>query len=59
MRFKIIEEQSHVLQYVIEAVDEEDATKKWLASNGDGFEFKDLDEYFTYYEVQGKTNDKK
>lgn len=53
MKYKVVEEQSHVLQYIIEAYDEEDAINKWLAFNGSGFEFKDLDEYLYYYEIQG------
>jgi len=53
MKLEIVEEQSHVLQYVVEADSEEEAITKWLVTNGEGFDFKDLDDYFFYYEVKG------
>jgi hypothetical protein len=53
MNYEIVEEQSHVLQYVVEADSEEEAITKWLVTNGEGFDFKDLDDYFFYYEVKG------
>jgi hypothetical protein len=52
MNFEIVEEQSHVLQYVVEADSEEEAIASWLVTNGEGFDFKDLDDSFFYFEVK-------
>ena len=52
MNYEIVEEQSHLLQYVVEADSEEEAITKWLVTNGEGFDFIDLDDYFFSYEVK-------
>ena len=52
MKFRLLENQSHRVQVFIEAESEEQAVQKWIQSRGDGFDFKDLDEYFIYYEVE-------
>ena len=52
MKFRLLENQSHRVQVFIEAESEEEAVQKWIQSRGDGFDFKDLDEYFIYYEVE-------
>ena len=54
MKFRLFENQSHRIQVFIEAESGEEAVQKWIQSRGDGFDFKDLDEYFIYYEVESQ-----
>lgn len=54
VRYLVIENQTHRLQYEVEADSEEEAVQKWIESRGEGFEFKDLDDYLVDYEVESQ-----